>query len=214
MELLKTADTQELTKDPAMELALSTTDMGYELSGQMMPYYEKMMRGERELMAALMEMDSNKTFYPDANFTQRMSYGSVLGYAPKDAVWYNYYSTSKGILEKQKPGDPEFDVQQYILDAIRSGDFGRYADKEGILRVNFLSNNDITGGNSGSPVLNGKAELVGLAFDGNWESLSGDILFEPSMQRTISVDIRFVLYTIDKLMGAPHVVKELKLTGK
>jgi hypothetical protein len=214
MELLKTADTQELTKDPAMELALSTTDMGYELSGQMMPYYEKMMRGERELMAALMEMDSDKTFYPDANFTQRMSYGSVLGYAPKDAVWYNYYSTSKGILEKQKPGDPEFDVQQYILDAIRSGDFGRYADKEGILRVNFLSNNDITGGNSGSPVLNGKAELVGLAFDGNWESLSGDILFEPSMQRTISVDIRFVLYTIDKLMGAPHVVKELKLTGK
>ncbi len=214
MGLLRTADTQILTKDPAMELALSTTDMGYELSEQMMPFYEKILKGERELMAALMEMEPDKTFYPDANFTQRMSYGTVQGYAPRDAVWYNYYSTSKGILEKQVPGDPEFNVQDYILDAIRNGDFGRYADKEGIMRVNFLSNNDITGGNSGSPVLNGKAELIGLAFDGNWESLSGDILFENDMQRMISVDIRYVLYIIDKVMDAPHIVKELKLTRK
>lgn len=214
MGILKTADTQQLTKDPAMELALSTTDMGYELSEQMMPFYEKILKGERELMAALMEMNAKKIFYPDANFTQRMSYGTVKGYAPQDAVWYNYYSTAKGILEKQVPGDPEFNVQEPILDAIRSGDFGRYADKEGVMRVNFLSNNDITGGNSGSPVLNGKAELVGLAFDGNWESLSGDILFEPDMQRMISVDIRYVLYIIDKVMDAPHIVKELKLTRK
>ncbi|MCE5205865.1 MAG: S46 family peptidase [Porphyromonadaceae bacterium] len=211
LQLLKTADTQLLTKDPAMELALSTTDMGYELSELMMPFYGKILKGERELMAALMEMSPGKNFYPDANFTQRMSYGTVQGYRPRDAVWYDYYSTSKGILEKQVPGDPEFNVQEYILDAIRSEDFGRYADKEGGMRVNFLSNNDITGGNSGSPVLNGKAELIGLAFDGNWESLSGDILFENDMQRTISVDIRFVLYMIDKVMGAPHVVKELKL---
>ena len=211
MELLKNADTQLLTKDPAMKLALSTTDMGYELSGQMISSYEKVLRGERELMAALMEMDADKTFYPDANFTQRMSYGSVKGYAPRDAVWYVYYTTSKGIMEKQKPGDPEFDVQDYILDEIRSNDYGRYGDKKGVLRVNFLSNNDITGGNSGSPVFNGKAELVGLAFDGNWESLSGDILFEPEMQRMISVDIRYVLYTIDKVMKASHIVEELKV---
>ncbi len=211
MELLKNADTQLLTKDPAMKLALSTTDMGYELSGQMISSYEKVLRGERELMAALMEMDADKTFYPDANFTQRMSYGSVKGYAPRDAVWYDYYTTSKGIMEKQKPGDPEFDVQDYILDEIRSNDYGRYGDKKGVLRVNFLSNNDITGGNSGSPVFNGKAELVGLAFDGNWESLSGDILFEPEMQRMISVDIRYVLYTIDKVMKASHIVEELKV---
>jgi hypothetical protein len=129
-------------------------------------------------------------------------------------VWYDYYTTSKGILEKQKPGDPEFNVQEYILDAIRSGDFGGYTDPEGVLRVNFLSNNDITGGNSGSPVLNGNAELIGLAFDGNWESLSGDILFEPEMQRMISVDIRYVLYVIDKVMGASRVMDELKLVGK
>lgn len=112
---------QELTNDPAMELALSATDMGgYELSGKMMPAYEKILRGEREFMAALMEMDSHRTFYPDANFTQRMSYGTVKGYKPRDAVWYDYYTTTEGVLEKQKPGDPEFDVQRYILDAIRS----------------------------------------------------------------------------------------------
>ena len=211
LSVLKTANTQDLTQDPAMQLALSTADMGYELSGEMMPFYENILRAEREFMAALMEMDSSRPFYPDANFTQRLSYGSVKGYKPRDAVWYDYYTTSQGIMEKEKPGDPEFNVQSYILDEIRKKDFGPYADKDGTMRVNFLSNNDITGGNSGSPVFNGKAELVGLAFDGNWESLSGDILFEPEMQRTISVDIRYVLYTIDKLMNAPHIVNELKI---
>ena len=211
--LLQSADTQLLTKDPAMELALSSTDMGYELSGLMMPYYENILRGEREFMAALIEMDSQKTFYPDANFTQRLSYGTVLGYKPRDGVWYNYFTTSKGVLEKQKPGDPEFNVQDYILDEIQSGDFGRYADENGVLRVNFLSNNDITGGNSGSPVINSKGELIGLAFDGNWESLSGDILFEPGMQRMISVDILYALYILDKVMDASHILDELKLVN-
>ena len=209
--LLQTADTQLLTKDPAMELALSTTDMGYELSGQMIPFYEKVLKGEREFMAALMEMDSDKAFYPDANFTQRLSYGSVEGYNPRDAVWYDYYTTTQGVLEKEKPGDPEFAVQDYIIEEIRKEDFGQYADANGKMRVNFLSTNDITGGNSGSPVINGKGELIGLAFDGNWESLSGDILFEPKMQRMISVDILYVLYTLDKVMDAPHIIQELKL---
>ena len=211
--LLQTADTQILTKDPAMELALSSTDMGYELSGLMMPYYENILRSEREFMAALIEMDSNKTFYPDANFTQRLSYGTVKGYKPRDGVWYDYFTTHKGVLEKQKPGDPEFNVQDYILDEIRSGDFGQYADENGLLRVNFLSTNDITGGNSGSPVINSKGELIGLAFDGNWESLSGDILFEPEMQRMISVDIVYTIYMLDKVMNASHILEELNLVN-
>ena len=209
--LLQAADTQILTKDPAMELALSSTDMGYELSGLMMPYYENILRSEREFMAALIEMDSHKTFYPDANFTQRLSYGTVKGYKPRDGVWYDYFTTSNGVLEKQKPGDPEFNVQDYILDEIRSADFGQYADENGVLRVNFLSTNDITGGNSGSPVINSKGELIGLAFDGNWESLSGDILFEPEMQRMISVDIVYTIYMLDKVMNASHLLEELNL---
>ena len=211
LELLKGADVEALTKDPAMQLALSTKDMGYELSEQMMDAYENMMRGERELIAALMEMDPDKEFYPDATFTQRMSYGSVEGYKPRDGVWYDYYTTSAGILEKYKKDDPEFNLQPYIIDALHQKDFGRYAAEDGTMRVNFLSDNDITGGNSGSPVLNGNAELIGLAFDGNWEALSGDIIFEPEMQRTISVDIRYVLYTIDKIMNAPHIIDELKV---
>lgn len=214
LELLKTADTQELIKDPAMELALSVRDMGYAMSGSMMTDYEKIMRNERLFMAALMEMKKGATFYPDATFTQRLSYGSVKGYKPRDAVWYDYIATSNGVLEKEKPGDPEFDVQPYILDLLRQGDFGQYADKNGKLITCFLSDNDITGGNSGSPVFNGKAELIGLAFDGNWEALSGDIVFEPEMQRTISVDIRYVLYTIDKIMKAPHIISELQVKKK
>lgn len=211
LELLKTSDTEILTQDPAMQLAISTKDMGYEISGKMFSAYEDMLKGERELIAALMSMDSKKEFYPDATFTQRMSYGSVKGYVPYDGAWYDYYTTEKGIFEKYKEGDPEFDLQQYILDTIRTGDFGEYAAEDGTLRVNFLSDNDITGGNSGSPVMNANAELIGLAFDGNWEALSGDIIFGPEMQRTISVDIRYVLYTIDKIMNAPHIIDELNV---
>lgn len=163
-------------------------------------------------MAGLMEMNPDKAFSPDANFTQRLSYGSVGGYRPADAVIYDYYSTSDGVLAKQKPNDPEFGVQQYILDAIEKADFGQYANKEdGKMYVNFLSNNDITGGNSGSPVFDGNAHLIGLAFDGNWEALSGDIVFNPEVQRTISVDIRYVLYIIDKVMNCPRLIEELKI---
>lgn len=211
LELLKTATLEDLTQDPAMQLAISTNEIGYDFTELMTPTYEKILRGERDFMAALMQMDSDKTFYPDATFTQRMSYGTVKGYKPNDAIWYNHFSTSDGILEKQKPGDPEFNVQPEILSKIRSGKFGRYATPEGKMVVAFLSNNDITGGNSGSPVFNGKAELIGLAFDGNWESLSGDILFEPEMQRTISVDIRYVLYVIEEIMDAKNVINELNI---
>ncbi|MDR1091507.1 MAG: S46 family peptidase [Prevotella sp.] len=199
-----------IDSDPAIELTNSLRPV-LMLLGKVSPYYAQIAKGNRLHMAGLMAMEPAKTFYPDANFTQRLSYGSVGGYKPADAVTYNYYSTSQGVLDKQVPGDHEFNVQEYILDDLKSGDFGQYADKDGKMHVNFLSNNDITGGNSGSPVFDGKAQLIGLAFDGNWESLSGDILFEPEVQRTISVDIRYVLYTIDKVMKCPRIIQELKI---
>jgi hypothetical protein len=197
--------------DPAIELANSLTPCMTLLRQSISPYYGQITKGNRLYMAGLMAMEPDKTFFPDANFTQRLSYGSVGGYKPADAVTYSYYTTSQGILDKQVPGDPEFNVQEYILDDLKAGGFGQYADKDGKMHVNFLSNNDITGGNSGSPVFDGKAQLIGLAFDGNWESLSGDILFEPELQRTISVDIRYVLYTIDKVMKCPRIIQELKI---
>ncbi|NLA63809.1 MAG: S46 family peptidase, partial [Bacteroidales bacterium] len=194
-----------------MILALSVRDKGYEISSTMFASYENILKAEREFMAALMEMNPDFAYSPDANFTQRLSYGTVKGYEPRDGVWYNYYTTTQGVLEKETPGDPEFNVQPEILSEIRKGDFGQYANEDGELVACFLSDNDITGGNSGSPVFNGNAELLGLAFDGNWEALSGDIVFEPKMQRTISVDVRYMLYTIDKIMNAPHIIEELRL---
>lgn len=211
MTLLKKKDNKDIIKDPAMDLALSVKDMGYQLSEKMMGSYEKILRAEREFMAALMEMNPDFNYSPDANFTQRLSYGTIQGYQPRDGVWYKYYTTTQGVLEKETPGDPEFEVQPEILSQLRQKNFDGYVNEKGELVTCFLSNNDITGGNSGSPVLNGNAELLGLAFDGNWEALSGDLVFEPNMQRTISVDIRYSLYVIDKIMGAPHIIQELEL---
>lgn len=200
-----------LDKDPAMILAKSVAEARLKLVDDLSTIYPVIDKNARKYMAALMEMQPDKAFSPDANFTQRLSYGSVGGYSPADAVEYDYYSTSKGILEKENPNDPEFAVQDYILDSLRAENWGQYADANGTMSVGFLSNNDITGGNSGSPVFNGKAELIGLAFDGNWEALSGDVVFEPQLQRTISVDIRYVLYTIDKIMNCPRLIEELSI---
>lgn len=150
--------------------------------------------------------------YPDANFTMRLTYGTIKGYKPADAIEFKHYSTTKGILEKEKPGDYEFDVPAELKQAIVKKDFGAYVDKQtGELHVAFLSNNDITGGNSGSPIFNAKGELIGLAFDGNWEAMSGDIVFEPDLQRTINVDIRYVLWVMEKVGGAQRLIDELTI---
>ncbi len=204
-------DDEALAADPAVELANSIAETTKKISSLLRPEMEKTKRGDRLFMAGLMEMDQKKAFYPDANFTQRLSYGSIKSYSPADAVQYEYYTTPRGIFEKEVPGDPEFNVQQYILDALKKGDFGQYADKKGTLYVNFLSNNDITGGNSGSPVLNKNAELIGLAFDGNWEALSGDITFNDKVQRCINVDIRYVLYIVDKVMNCQRIIDEITI---
>ena len=165
-------------------------------------------KGLREYYAAT---QPEKSLYPDANSTMRMSYGSVQDYQPADAVHYDYVCTANGILQKYVPGDYEFDAPKGLIDLIEKKDFGVYADDNGELIVCFLSTNDITGGNSGSPIMNAKGELLGLAFDGNWEAMSGDVNFEPKLQRTINVDIRYVLFIIDKYAGATNLIDELDI---
>ena len=201
----------KLKKDPAAELSLSVLISLFELQQLTGDSYYDIAKGERLNFAGLKEMYPEKALSSDANFTMRVSYGSIGGYRPYDAAWYDYYTTQKGIFEKENPESDEFWVQPEILDLIRSKDFGQYANKNGELQLCFLSNNDITGGNSGSPVFDKNARLIGLAFDGNWEAMSGDIAFEPDLQRTISVDIRYVLYMIDKWGKCPRLIEELKL---
>ena len=165
----------------------------------------------RLFVAGLNEMNKEKPVYPDANSTMRLTYGVIDGYVPRDAEYYNYFTTLNGYSEKGIRGDVDFDFPQRVVDMNKAKDFGQYGDKDGTLHTCFISNNDITGGNSGSPVINGDGELIGIAFDGNWEAMSGDIAFEPDIQKCINVDIRFVLWTIDKFAGAGHLVNEMKL---
>ncbi len=171
-------------------------------------------RADRLFHAALLKAyEGRKVFYPDANFTMRVTYGNILPYDPKDGVTYHYETTLDGVAQKYKKGDIEFDVPQKLLDLNAARDYGQYANSKGQLITCFLSNLDITGGNSGSPVINGRGELIGIAFDGNWEAMSGDIEFEPNLQRTISVDIRYVMFVIDKFMGAKNIMDELTLVN-
>lgn len=165
----------------------------------------------RAYIKGLMEMEPNRIFFPDANSSLRLTYGSVKAYDPKDAVHFNYYTTLDGVMEKYDPKDPEFAAPQRLLDLYNRKDFGRYAMSNGKLPVAFITNNDITGGNSGSPVINGEGQLIGLAFDGNWEAMSGDIVFDEKYKRTISVDIRYVLFLIDRYGEASNIISELKL---
>lgn len=168
----------------------------------------------RIYLKGVIEMDTVKAkkMYPDATFTMRVSYGNVKSYQPRDAVKYDYVTTSRGLLEKYKAGDYEFDLPTKQIELLRKKDFGQYMDpSRKDLVIGFITTNDITGGNSGSPVLNNKGELIGLAFDGNYEALSHKLAFDKDLNRTICVDIRYVLWCIDKLGGAPHLINELTL---
>ncbi|HXJ97825.1 MAG TPA: S46 family peptidase [Gelidibacter sp.] len=170
----------------------------------------------RKLVAGLRESGLSKIRYSDANSTLRLSYGKVRALPVSDKendAEFNNYTTLKGMVAKYKPNDLEFDLPQHMLDMYAKKDYGRYANERGELSVNFLSDNDITGGNSGSPVINGKGELIGLAFDGNIEAMAGDVIFDADLQRTINVDIRYVLWLIDKYSNAKHIVDELTIVG-
>ena len=156
-------------------------------------------------------MQTERNFYPDANFTMRLTYGTVEPYKGADAVNYNYYTTMDGVMAKYIPSNWEFDIPQDVRDLAEARDYGRYADENGNLIVNFITTNDITGGNSGSPVINGEGELIGLAFDGNWEAMSGDIMFEQKVQRTICMDARYLLWCFEKVGKVNNIIKELTI---
>jgi Peptidase S46 len=168
-------------------------------------------KAERLFVKGLQEMQPDRKFYPNANSTLRLTYGNVLPYTSPKGEKYDFTTNYKELLRKEDPNNPEFNIDPQMKDRMMAQDFGEYADENGVLIINFLSNNDITGGNSGSPVINGEGQLIGAAFDGNWEAMSGDIFFEPNIQRTISVDIRYVLWMIDKCYDAKHIVDEMTL---
>jgi hypothetical protein len=198
--------------DPAIRYSVSFV---HNFEKNIQPKLVAMGKTKKELSKqyakGLMEMKKGQLFYPDANSTMRTSYGQVLAYAPQDGVYYKHFTTFDGLMAKYKAGDDEFDLPQQLLDMYKKKDYGQYADADGSLHTCFITNNDITGGNSGSPVINAKGELIGAAFDGNWEAMSGDIAFDKKYKRTIVADIRFILYLIDKMGGAHNLIEEMDI---
>jgi len=199
-----------LRKDPAFQAAQSALDTYRLVYMKVASYDEDYERGSRLFIAGLQEMNPGKIFYPDGNLTMRLSYGTVQNYYPRDAVLYDYRSTLTGLMEKADPDNIEFRVPEKLKQLYRDKDYGPYGE-DGVMPTCFLTTNDITGGNSGSPVIDGDGNLLGLAFDGNWEAMSSNIVFEPALQRCICVDIRYVLFIIDKYAGATHLINEMKL---
>lgn len=208
--LLENPKAKSIAKDPAYVAIRAFSDNYKAIYEKMSASNDYLNKGNRLFIAGLREMDGDKTFYPDANFTMRLTYGTVEDYYPGDAVRYEYFTTLDGVMEKEDPNNWEFVVPDKLKELWLDKDFGMYGDGE-MMPVCFLTNHDITGGNSGSPVINGDGELIGLAFDGNWEAMSGDIAFEPALQRTINVDIRYVLFIIDKYAGAQNIIDELTI---
>lgn len=200
-----------ITDDPAVALGKACNKILDESFLQMRMYLEEIGEGRKAYTAGLLEWKKGEPSYPDANFTMRLTYGSVKSYSPADAVLYRYYTTLDGVMEKEDPDNWEFVVPAKLKELWKNGDFGEYALADGKMPLAFLTNNDITGGNSGSPVLNADGELIGLAFDGNWESMSSDVMFEPELQRCICVDIRYVLFIMDKFGGAGYLLDEMNI---
>lgn len=205
--------TFNLIEDPAISLGIDLIVKFYDMRNQVVEASANIDRDEREFNAAMRRMYADRNFYPDANSTMRLSFGTISSYSPFDGAVYGYYTTVKGVLEKAiaHRGDPDFAVQPELLELFASRDFGRYADETGEMNVCFISNNDITGGNSGSAMFNAEGELLGLAFDGNWEAMSSDIVFEPDVQRCIGVDVRYMLFIMEKYGKAGRLIEELKI---
>ncbi len=195
--------------DPAVTLLNSAVRVFQQLASS--PGNAKIAAGSKAFTAGMLEWKKGEPSYPDANFTMRLTYGTVQPYSPRDALTYRHYTTIYGVIEKEDPDNYEFRVPEKLIDLYNKKDYGKYAMEDGNLPVCFLTTNDITGGNSGSPVLDADGNLIGLAFDGNWESMSSDVMFEPNLQRCICVDIRYVLFLVDKFGGAGHLLKEMEI---
>ncbi len=206
-------DADMLAQDELYQLSTALLNRYRAKSDEEKTWEDKYQKAYRLMIQGMRKQNPDKKYYPDANSTLRLTYGKVIA-LPKDKTndaKKNYYTTLQGTVAKYQPGDEEFDMPKKLIELYEKKDFGQYADKDGYLPVNFLTDNDITGGNSGSPVLNGNGELIGLAFDGNIEAMAGDVIFDDKLQRTISVDIRYVLFLIDKYAGATHLIDELTL---
>ncbi len=205
-------DIKQIEQDPAYQYAVNVIPQEYikrNLSNVVPVFEAKKAELDHLYMKALLANPS-KTMYPDANSTMRITYGTIKDYSPQDGVTYNTSTTIEGLMAKYKAGDSEFDVPQNLIAAYKAKNYGEYG-VNGTLPVNFITDNDITGGNSGSPVINANGELIGLAFDGNWEAMSGDIAFDKQYKRTIAVDSRYVLWCIDVLGGAKNIINELDI---
>ena len=210
---LANPNAETLKNDPLYQLSTDLLTRYRYKSEEEKKMDDEFQRAYRLMVQGMRLQNPDKKYHPDANSTLRLTYGKVIS-LPADAsndAAENYYTTLKGTVAKYQPGDDEFDMPQKLIELYEKKDFGQYADDDGYLPINFLTDNDITGGNSGSPVLNGKGELIGLAFDGNIEAMAGDVIFDDEMQRCINVDIRYVLFLIDKFAGATHIVDEMTL---
>lgn len=204
---------EELLKDPILQLVEALVEDFRSPSQELVNLEDSYAKAYRKFVKGMRDGKMSTILYPDANSTLRLTYGTVIPLA-KDKrnpdVKKNYYTTFNTLIAKYKKDDPEFDMSQRMLDLYQNKEFGRYIDKDGSMHVNFLTNNDITGGNSGSPVMNGKGELIGLAFDGNIEAMAGDVIFDKKLQRTINVDIRYVLWVIDIYANAKNIINEIE----
>lgn len=209
-DFLEKTSLRTLKRDPLFIAHKQLRELAVKASVGIGAGQEKIAAAERKWIAALREMHPDRVFYPDANSTLRLTYGQVLDYYPADAVHFHYKTTLSGVMEKKDPANDEFIVHPSLGELYETRNFGVYGT-DGVMYVNFITNHDITGGNSGSPVINANGHLVGIAFDGNWEAMSGDIAYEPLLQRTISVDIRYVLFIIDKFAGATHLIEEMTI---
>ena len=213
-KFLKKPSLKKFENDPALLLRKAVFQSYNELSEKSAGFAKIMNPLHKTYLKGLMEMANGAPVYPDANFTMRLTYGNVKSYQPKDGVTYDYYTTLKGVMEKEDPNNSEFIVPARLKELYEAKDFGNYAMANGEMPVAFLTTNDITGGNSGSGVYNADGELIGLAFDGNWESLSGDINFDDNLQRCINVDIRYVLFVIEKLGNCKRLIDEMTIVTK